>query len=282
MSFALEWKARAYEARKHYLDERKIFSGCKDCGVSGPAEILSFDHVRGEKEFNIGQRWDVSRTRVDAEIEKCEVVCHNCHALRTTKRLRQEETGMPPFEAFPKIPRLRREATVTEKIDGTNAVIWIDEDGEVWPGSKNRWLSPGKATDNFGFAAWAADNAAALLRLGPGVYHGEWWGAGIQRHYNIEDRRFSLFNTKRWEETVPPEDKLLLGAIGVGAVPVLAEGDFTDVLVDGALATLIERGSQAAPGFMDPEGVVVFHAASKQLFKRTIKGDEAPKEVKSA
>jgi hypothetical protein len=38
-------------------------------------------------------------------------------------------------------------------------------------------------------------------------------------------------------------------------------------------------GSQAARGFMRPEGVVIFHVASGQLFKKTIEGDEQPKSM---
>jgi hypothetical protein len=31
------------------------------------------------------------------------------------------------------------------------------------------------------------------------------------------------------------------------------------------------------PGFMDPEGIVVYHVAANQMFKVTLKGDDAPK-----
>lgn len=44
-----------------------------------------------------------------------------------------------------------------------------------------------------------------------------------------------------------------------------------------ALRELAWHGSWAAPGYMTPEGVVVFHTASNQLFKVTIEKDESPK-----
>jgi hypothetical protein len=41
---------------------------------------------------------------------------------------------------------------------------------------------------------------------------------------------------------------------------------------------MLERaGSAAAPGFMEPEGIVVWHEAAGTLFKKTILDDDAPK-----
>ena len=64
---------------------------CKDCGGRFPSECMDFDHVRGPKLFNVGtcSRNGVSETRLDAEIAKCEIVCANCHRIRTKKRRTQ-------------------------------------------------------------------------------------------------------------------------------------------------------------------------------------------------
>src|ERR1700678_3231147 len=102
----------------------------------------------------------------------------------------------PPFSAFPKIARYSREVVVTEKIDGTNGVIHVDDTmTELYAGSRSQWLGPDG--DNFGFGKWVPDNKAELLKLGPGTHYGEWWGAGIQRKYGLSEKRFSLFNTHR-------------------------------------------------------------------------------------
>src|SRR5438552_1079029 len=77
------------------------------------------------------------------------------------------------FNGFPKIPRLSRECVVTEKIDGTNAQILISECGEVFPGSRSRWIT--KEDDNHGFAKWVYENSVELMRLGIGRHFGEWW-----------------------------------------------------------------------------------------------------------
>lgn len=76
------------------------------------------------------------------------------------------------FAEFPKIARLSREIIVTEKVDGTNAQVFIGEEGTVLVGSRNRWITP--KDDNFGFAAWVEANKDAILKLGPGRHFGEW------------------------------------------------------------------------------------------------------------
>jgi hypothetical protein len=79
------------------------------------------------------------------------------------------------FEAWPKIRRGKDNGViVTEKIDGTNAQIAIEQDGTTMHvGSRNRWITP--EDDNFGFARWAAEHRDELLTLGPGRHFGEWW-----------------------------------------------------------------------------------------------------------
>lgn len=176
------------------------------------------------------------------------------------------------FVAFDKIPRLRRGCVITEKIDGTNAQVYFPDDGgPMLVGSRNRWITP--ENDNYGFARWAVEHEAELRLLGPGRHFGEWWGSGIQRRYGIAEKRFSLFNAGRWNGgNLPP---------CVGIVPVLYTGEFTDTAVNACLEQLRTGGSVAAPGFMDPEGIVVFHSASRTRHKVTL-GDDGHKEAKGA
>lgn len=182
-------------------------------------------------------------------------------------------TDTNEFIPFQKLPRLSRDVIVTEKIDGTNACVYITDDGQVFSGKRTSWCTPER--DNHGFARWVADNRDELLKLGPGRHFGEWWGAGIQRGYGLKEKRFSLFNTTRWAGA---DDRPAC----VGVVPVLYRGPFDTVAINGVLRELTINGSVAAPGFMDPEGVVIFHSASGTLFKKTIKNDDEPKSVVEA
>ena len=179
----------------------------------------------------------------------------------------------PAFEAFPKIPRLRRTVIVTEKIDGTNAQIVITPEGEVFAGSRNRYITPEQ--DNYGFATWVHKNEHVLRTLlGPGRHYGEWWGTGIQRGYDLREKRFSLFNTSRWK----PADGagLLIHECGVYVVPTLAISEDHDV-IRAELEKLQKAGSVAAPGYMKPEGVVVYHTAAGSLFKVLLENDHLAK-----
>ena len=168
------------------------------------------------------------------------------------------------FEVMPKIKRLSRDMVITEKLDGTNGTIMITDTDEFLVGSKNRWITP--QNDNFGFARWAYEHEEELRQLGYGRHRGEWWGQGIQRGYGLDHKRFSLFNTGIWTDENTPEC--------VSVVPVLYTGMFDTAVVDKALWGLHEFGSVAAPGFMDPEGVVVFHTHSGQLFKKTLDNND--------
>lgn len=66
----------------------KVSKGCADCGYDKHPSALEFDHLPGtEKLFNIGEKVaSYAIERIWAEIAKCEVVCANCHAIRTAAR----------------------------------------------------------------------------------------------------------------------------------------------------------------------------------------------------
>lgn len=181
--------------------------------------------------------------------------------------------ALPPFEAFSSIPRLKRGCVISEKIDGTNAQVYVGEDGTVLAGSRNRWITPDD--DNCGFARWVAAHDDELRAgLGVGRHYGEWWGSGIQRRYGLSEKRFSLFNSGRWSSERPA---------CCHVVPVLYAGEFSTNAVDAVLNSLAAYGSIAAPGFMQPEGIVVYVTASRQLYKVTLgdDGHKSAKEVRS-
>lgn len=190
------------------------------------------------------------------------------------------------FKEFPKIARYSREIIVTEKIDGTNAQVFIGEDGEFLTGSRTRWITP--EDDNYGFSKWAHEHKEELLALGPGRHFGEWWGQGIQRKYGLTEKRWSLFNVQRWclygdvPQRIPTNDPREIKLQDmlprcVGLVPVLWRGTFDNLDVDAVLGELCNQGSKAVIGFMQPEGIVIWHVAGNVGFKKTIERDDVPK-----
>lgn len=190
---------------------------------------------------------------------------------------------MEKFNEFPKMARLSREIIISEKIDGTNASIFINqevleedvndscilliENGlTLRAGSRTKWIKPND--DNYGFAKWVQKNGSQLLTLGEGHHFGEWWGNGIQRGYGLKEKRFSLFNIMRWADERPE---------CCHVIPELWRGEFRTPAIELTLEKLIETGSIAAPGFMKPEGIVVWHTAGNFGLKKTIEKDEVPK-----
>jgi hypothetical protein len=219
---------------------------------------------------------------------------------------------MIEFQKFSKIPRLSRDCTISEKLDGTNSSVviftkeelykkikhpdftkpvellgkreyeeqdFIDkyclykkDDLYMFAGSRKHWLDVSSKGDNFGFAKWVQANAEELLKLGEGRHFGEWYGNGIQRKYGLDEKRFALFNVKKWSD-----DEARPKCCEV--VPILYEGMFDTDMITVILDVLKRDGSKAVPGYMNPEGIVIYHKASGQMFKKTIIGDLKPKGV---
>jgi len=81
---------RANRARnKEYVRAIKAKAPCADCGKKFPPVCMDFDHLPGEeKDRNVSNLVGAgaSIARLDTEIAKCEVVCANCHRIRTEDR----------------------------------------------------------------------------------------------------------------------------------------------------------------------------------------------------
>ncbi len=164
---------------------------------------------------------------------------------------------MSEFKSWPKTPRFNAfNIQVTEKIDGTNACIYVGADGEFHCQSRSKIITPDD--DNYGFARWAYERKDELMKLGHGYHFGEWYGNGIQRRYSLPEKRFALFNTFRPQESLPD---------GVSIVPVLYNGLFDMEKLTEIEHNLKTTGSVAAPGFMDVEGFVIYFYTSKERVK---------------
>lgn len=178
------------------------------------------------------------------------------------------------FRAWPKIPRLENEVYyITEKIDGTNAciVIQVGHPGAfeesvvdwclvnntnycIFAQSRTKIITP--EYDNFGFAKWVKDNAEQLISdLGVGYHYGEWWGKGINRGYGLEERRFSLFNPTKHSDVCYHVPKI--AAVSAEALIETIQDEIEQ----------LKMGSYAAPGYMRPEGLVIYAEKAKTYWK---------------
>lgn len=79
--------AKQKAALHKYLRELKENSPCMDCKVQYPYYVMDFDHVRGRKHKNVMELVPtLSKKKIDEELAKCEIVCSNCHRVRTHMR----------------------------------------------------------------------------------------------------------------------------------------------------------------------------------------------------
>ena len=75
---------RAFQQSRHDLINKiKVDKGCVKCGYNAHAAALDFNHVRGDKKFNVSQDPKVALQKLLDEIDKCEVLCANCHRIHT-------------------------------------------------------------------------------------------------------------------------------------------------------------------------------------------------------
>lgn len=88
-------RARAAEVRsgkiaavREMVDDIKVLLGCADCGYSEHPRALDFDHVGSDKVENVSKMivTNVPLELIFDEIDKCDVVCANCHRIRTAIR----------------------------------------------------------------------------------------------------------------------------------------------------------------------------------------------------
>jgi hypothetical protein len=90
---------RVVESRvrlRQFLDQTKLESGCVVCGYKAHPAALDFDHLPGTNKIaTIAKLFSgLKEELLLEEIKKCEVVCANCHRVRTATR--QQYTGKPP------------------------------------------------------------------------------------------------------------------------------------------------------------------------------------------
>lgn len=176
------------------------------------------------------------------------------------------------FRSFSSIESFFGPVSIYEKIDGSNAQIMIfDQDGEtkVIAGSRNRIITVD--SDNFGFAKWVKENEKDLVSIfGFGRFYGEWFGPSIQRGYGLKEKKFAVFNHSEVDgkELLPSMTK----------APLLYEGLYKEYLVQEVTNSLKEKGSVVAPGFMNPEGIVMRFQRNGALFKIVFKEPENKKE----
>lgn len=79
-------ETEASKANRSYIRHLKETTSCQDCGLHFPYYVMEFDHTRGEKTSTVTSMCSCNRDKLLAEIAKCDLVCANCHSIRTHQR----------------------------------------------------------------------------------------------------------------------------------------------------------------------------------------------------
>ena len=77
-------KRTKMRVREYVLKQKN--NPCVDCGIKYPFYVMHFDHLDASTKSSDVSRLDTQFNRVVKEIAKCELVCANCHAIRTWQR----------------------------------------------------------------------------------------------------------------------------------------------------------------------------------------------------
>lgn len=78
------------QLKREFLNRAKM-KPCVDCGIQYNPWVMDFDHRDpSAKEFSIGMNKRRSLKNLQIEIDKCDVVCANCHRERTHKQTLSE------------------------------------------------------------------------------------------------------------------------------------------------------------------------------------------------
>jgi hypothetical protein len=81
-----EYVRRNQRANRLIIREAKN-RPCVDCGIQYPYYVMQFDHLRDKLiGLSTGHAMGLGKVRLQEELDKCEVVCANCHAARTHTR----------------------------------------------------------------------------------------------------------------------------------------------------------------------------------------------------
>lgn len=177
-----------------------------------------------------------------------------------------------PFKAFPDIDRIGKATiTVTQKIHGTNASVWIEQNPmdprafSVRAAKRSGFCHP--EDDNYGFAAFVQEHRQEFIdKLGPGIWYGEWAGPGINSGEGLTEKTFILFSVKGLAgKELPPRCRV---------VPLLYEGPLDTARIEEAKADLKTNGSKLVAGFMRPEGVVIHFLGTAFRIKDVFQAEE--------
>lgn len=194
------------------------------------------------------------------------------------KYMHIEKYGTPPTEGIDV-----GKCYIFSKIDGTNGSVWMEEDGKVHCGSRNREITAGN--DNHGFVRWLIkqENIYQILNTYSNIrLFGEWLVPHTVKHYREEAWKnfyvFDVFDEERLQYIHYNEYKPILDKFGIEYIPPLA------VIKNPTyerLMGLLDKNYYLIPDGEKPgEGIVIKNYEWKNKFGRQVWGKIVRNEFK--
>lgn len=86
-AYYIAYHAKGRRELRQLLTRYKESKPCSDCGDWFPAHVMDFDHIAANKRNEVSRLCNnFNKKQMWQEIEKCDLVCANCHRKRTHKR----------------------------------------------------------------------------------------------------------------------------------------------------------------------------------------------------
>jgi 5-methylcytosine-specific restriction endonuclease McrA len=95
--------------RKTYISAYKLKQGCSECGYNDNSDALHLDHLpQYDKISGLSQMVSdrVSWDKIEAELAKCQVLCANCHSIKTQERRSLDKATIGDAEGSPRFQEL--------------------------------------------------------------------------------------------------------------------------------------------------------------------------------
>lgn len=161
---------------------------------------------------------------------------------------------------WPKTTRLLSRCLISEKLDGSNCAVIVEEDENGFKlGAQTRTKLATRYDDQLGFYRWVEENVETLIKdLGVGYHYGE-----FVKGKGLKEPHLFLFNIKRWRDAIFTTPTLKV-------VPLLYEGEYSQAHLDACVADLETNGSKVLD--TAPEGVIVFWSDDQTSKKYFCKG----------
>ncbi|KKN76613.1 hypothetical protein LCGC14_0368100 [marine sediment metagenome] len=79
-----KWRQKRSQINLNYIRDLKMVSGCIQCGYNDNPHVLQFDHINPKTKFReVSSMVGYGRKKLDEEIAKCQILCANCHIVKT-------------------------------------------------------------------------------------------------------------------------------------------------------------------------------------------------------